>query len=88
MALTMVSNAIKQSSANIMQMVHEKVDRTAHAIIKRVTIVFLMLLGAAFVLVGAAQYVGSVLGMNAYGYGIVGGIVLVIAALMQFASRN
>jgi len=87
MALTMVSNAIKQSSANIMQMVHEKVDRTAHAIIKRVTIVFLMLLGAAFVLVGAAQYLGALLGMVAYGYMILGGAVLVVAALMHFASK-
>ncbi len=88
MALSLVTNAIKQSSANIVQIVHERIDKATHAIIKRVTIAFLMLLGGALVLIGCAQYLGSILGMSAYGYLIVGGVVLIIALLMQFASRE
>lgn len=88
LALSLVTSAVKQSSTGIVQMVHEKIDKTTHAIVKRITIVFLMLLGAAFVLVGAAQYLGMLLGMVAYGYLVLGGVVLLVAALMHFASRE
>lgn len=89
MALTLVTTAIQQSGAHIMGLVHERVDAVVHGVVKRVVMLFLVLLGAAFVLLAAALALASLLpawGL-AGGFGIVGGILLLAALLMRFASR-
>ncbi len=85
MAFSLVSQAVKQSSANIVQAIHDRVDTAVDALIKRLIITALFLFGSLFVLVGFAQYLGAMLGISAYGYLIVGGGIICIAFLMHFA---
>ncbi len=87
-AFSLVANAIRQSSANIIHTIREYIDKAVHAVIKSIVITFLMLVGAVFVLIGAAQHVGTLLGMSAYGYYVVGGVVLIVAGLMHFARKE
>ncbi len=86
-ALSLVTTAIKNSGAPLLQMVHDKIDATTHAIITRVTTVALFLLGGTFLAIAAALWLGDALGAPAYGFGIVGAVVVCLGVFIRFAQR-
>lgn len=82
-AMSLVTSAIQQSSSGIIQAVHEKIEDAKRSAAQGLTILFMVLLGGAFLLVGGAQLLGEVLGHSGYGYVVVGASLLLLGVFVH-----
>ena len=69
---------------NIVEGVHEKIDAVVVAVVRQLTMMFLLILGLVFLLVGVAKFLNDLIGKSdAIGYVSVGGGLLLIVFLMS-----
>lgn len=86
--LPIVTTLFQQYSTIIAEGIHDKVDSLLSEATKRLIIALLILIGAVFALVGIAYLINEIFGTNpSTGFLVVGGAVLLVGILMNYA-RN
>lgn len=87
--LPIVTTLFQQYSTIIAEGIHEKVDQLLTEATKRLIIALLMLIGAVFALVGIAYLINELFNTEpSTGFLVVGGAVLIIGILMNYANKK
>jgi len=87
--LKLAVSAATSMGKNFVEGLHKKIDRAIASALRNIFILFLVLLGIIFLMVGLAQGIGEYLGAsNAIGYISIGAIAIIVAALVNYAKKE
>lgn len=87
-ALQFGVNAVREFSRKAIEGVHQKIEQAVTMLIRRLLVLFLLLIGIIFLLVGVAQVINSLLVGSSLGYIVVGAVSVVIAVIVSLANKD
>lgn len=81
-------SAVREFSKKTIEGVHQKIERAVTVMIRRLLILFLLLIGVIFFMVGMAHLINDVLAGTSLGYIIVGVVSVVIAMFVNLMNKE